>query len=462
MNLSGGYEGEMDDVEGLSDTTIDRLLAGRAPAGEDTLGLSRFAKDLRAAFVAASATAVQERHLAAIADAAPLHNDQTQPSAPPAPRAGLARRLPTWRRSVVLSGLFGSVTAKVLAGTVVAAATTGGLAAANLLPPPVQEAISGVAGTVGIHLPPPGEAAGTPSAIDPEQKAARATEILDALVKQVNDDATQPHQVGLPIAQAAQACAAKVSTIARQLAGAAATAKDVKRAMALAEQATAIAQEAVGCALPKPAGTAWAAGAEEPEAEAAGSQASKGAADIVSVTSGADPIVSAVAGCLEGLKPAIMQLAQLATQTMDPSAALALASKAGSLADTARKCAGNVGTAAKTAFALPVPYSLPGIPKPPAKSGAKLPLPFVPAPQPEAAAPAENPAPAAGAGGTTTPVTPSWWNAVAFAGTTPGAGQTNPAAPWMGMTGSWGNRRWTPSGAFWNPFQPAPQDAPKH
>jgi hypothetical protein len=68
---------------------------------------------------------------------------------------------------------------------------------------------------------------------------------------------------------------------------------------------------------------------------------------------------------------------------------------------------------------------------------------------------------------------PSWWSTFmpgrSAPGTAPGApaipgtGQaTNPAAPWTGMTGSWGNLgQWMPTGP-WNPFgqQPTPQPAP--
>ncbi|MGH2689755.1 MAG: hypothetical protein ACRDKW_13265, partial [Actinomycetota bacterium] len=216
MSIPDGYQGEMDDVEGLSDSTLDRLLAGRAPADEDRLGLSRFAQDLRAAYVEAPAPAVAEEHIAAmVADAARLHSTPMQPSAPPALLAGLAALLPTLRRKVVLSGFFGSITAKVVAGTVAAAAATGGLAAGNHLPAPAQTVVAEVGSLVGLDFPMPGPAEvaeiveAIPAAMDPDQ-AAKATELLDALAKQVTDAAAQPHEVGLPVAQAALACASQV------------------------------------------------------------------------------------------------------------------------------------------------------------------------------------------------------------------------------------------------------------
>jgi hypothetical protein len=436
VSLSDGYEGEMDDVEGLSDSALDRLLAGRAPADEDRLGVSRFAQDLRAAFVAAPAPAVAEEHLAAmVADAARLHNNPTQPSAAPALLAGLAALLPTLRRKVVLSGLFGSLTAKIVAGTVAAAAATGGLAAGNHLPAPAQSVVAEVGSLVGLDFPMPdaaevGEIAeAIQTAMAPDQ-AAKATELLDALAKQVSEAAAQPHEVGLPVAQAALACASQVSTIAEELAASATTLTDPTQALSLAHRATAIAQEAVGCALPKPA------------AVLAGST---GTGDVIASTGGAAPIVEAVTECLAGLKPSILQLAEGALRSMDPSAALALASKAAGLADTAGACAGNVGTAAQTAFAIPVPASIP-VPKIPAMPKLPMPLPFAPpaapAADPAPAAPAPAPAPA--------PATPSWWDAVPYMGG--GTSPTNPAAPWMGMTGQWGDvGQWMPMGP-WMPF----------
>jgi 2-oxoglutarate dehydrogenase E2 component (dihydrolipoamide succinyltransferase) len=234
--------------------------------------------------------------------------------------------------------------------------------------------------------------------------------------------------VGLPVAQAALACASQVSTIADELAASATTMTDPTQALSLAHRATAIAQEAVGCALPKPA------------AVPAGSA---GTGDVVASTGGAAPIVEAVTDCLAGLKPSIMQLAEGALSSMDPSAALTLASKAAGLADTAGRCAGNVGTAAQTAFAIPMPASIP-VPKVPAMPKFPVPVPAAPLPVAPAAPAPVQPAPAPA------PVaaTPSWWDAVPYMGGAP----TNPAAPWMGTTGQWGDvGQWMPMGP-WMPF----------
>ncbi|MGH2687614.1 MAG: hypothetical protein ACRDKW_02235, partial [Actinomycetota bacterium] len=228
----------------------------------------------------------------------------------------------------------------------------------------------------------------------------------------------------------ALACASQVSTIADELAASATTLTDPTQALSFAQRATAIAQEAVGCALPKPAAAVLAGSA--------------GIGDVVASAGGAAPIVEAVTECLAGLKPSIMQLAEGALRSMDPSAAIALASKAAGLAGTASQCAGNVGTAAQSAFGIPMPASIP-VPKMPAMPKLPIPVPAAPLPvAPFAPAPAQpaQPAPA--------PATPSWWDAVPYMG---GSGApTNPAAPWMGMTGEWGNvGQWMPTGP-WMPF----------
>ena len=361
----------------------------------------------------------------------------------------------------MLSGFFGSLTAKVLVGTVAAAAATGGLAAGNLLPAPVQGAVSDLAGAVGIDLP-RGDPVTSPSVV-PANHAEQAARILDALVKQVTDAAGQPHAVGVPVAEAAQACASKVSTIASELAGSVQGSVDPTQALSLAQRATAIAQEAVGCALPKPADAA-----SSTDAGATGDAKGSAAAQVVSATTGAKPIVDAVADCVASLRPTIMELAKWWTAKMDPAAATALASKAGLLAGSAGECAGKVGTAAQTAFTFPFP--MPGISKLPDKVPAKGPWPSAPVAPPTAAAPDTNAEPPGGLQPVPNPLpaaaplpamTPSWWNLMpGMPGTAPGTGPTNPAAPWTGMTGSWGNLgQWMPSGP-WNPFQPAPQPAP--
>jgi hypothetical protein len=175
---------------------------------------------------------------------------------------------------------------------------------------------------------------------------------------------------------------------------------------------------------------------------------------------------------------------------MDPASAMAVASKARLIAGNASECATKVGSAAQTAFTFPFPMAgmpgipnMPGISKLPVKTPGQTVWPVAPEPSPTASQPqadtpaasnpqpAQNPLPAAAP---VPPMVPSWWSMfMPGAGTpgipgtsapgTPGAGQaTNPAAPWTGMTGSWGNLgQWMPAGP-WNPFgqQPAPQPTP--
>src|SRR2546421_1087173 len=247
----------MDDVARMSDADLDRLLAGKAPAGgpalgparqEDVEGLQGFFRDLKSRYVVDASPAVEEAHLARIVNAARLHTDQMRPALQSSGEAGQSRR-PQWRRKIVLSSLFGSLTAKLLAaGALAATAATGGLAATGALPSPVQQAVAGAAGDVGVTLPNP--AASQAAIAGARETAQKVASTVDTLAQQVSTAAEKPAAFGAEAVQSAQTCSENVTTIAAQLASDAAGATTPALAQSLAGRATALAQEALGCALP--------------------------------------------------------------------------------------------------------------------------------------------------------------------------------------------------------------------
>ena len=161
MSDPGADCNEMRDPRSLSDQDLDRLLAGKAPNGEDPVDreLAAFVRDARTAFLAQPAAETERRHLAAAIEASRLTVDRGDPVVRPASKThGPGRQasgLPKRRRRIVLSSLFASLFAKIAGVAIAAAAATGGLAAAGALPAPAQQAISHAASTVGIHVPSP-------------------------------------------------------------------------------------------------------------------------------------------------------------------------------------------------------------------------------------------------------------------------------------------------------------------
>ena len=143
----------MNDLPGFSDSDIERLLAGKAPAGGDRLDaeLAAFARDVRTAFLAPAPPEVEREHLAAAVQAARLAGT-ANPRAKPARRAS---RPVAWRRRTVLSSVFVSLSAKIAGVAIAATAAAGGLAAAGALPAPVQSAVASAASNVGLNLPNP-------------------------------------------------------------------------------------------------------------------------------------------------------------------------------------------------------------------------------------------------------------------------------------------------------------------
>ncbi|MGH2758611.1 MAG: hypothetical protein ACRDKJ_03500 [Actinomycetota bacterium] len=131
MTVPGDYPGEMDRLRTLDDNDIDALLAGRASADDPDLDrLAKLIDGVKLATVQPIDAAVEQRHVAAIVDAAHAASD-----ASPA----RVRRVPLWT--------------KIAAATVAAVAATGSLAAADQLPQPAQDAVASVAERVGMNLP---------------------------------------------------------------------------------------------------------------------------------------------------------------------------------------------------------------------------------------------------------------------------------------------------------------------
>jgi len=438
----------MDDVARMSDADLDRLLAGKAPAGgpargparqEDVEGLQGFFRDLKSRYAEEVSPAVEEAHLARIVNAARLHTDQMRPAPQSSGDAGQSRR-PQWRRKIVLSSLFGSLTAKLLAaGALAATAATGGLAATGALPSPVQQAVAGAAGDVGVTLPNP--AASQAAIAGAQETAQKVASTVDTLAQQVSTAAEKPAAFGAEAVQSAQTCSENVTTLAAQLASDAAGATTPALAQSLAGRATALAQEALGCALPARGSVPVIV---VPQAPAAAPDASADAA--------ARAVAGAVHGCATELKPSVESLVQTAMTARTPAQVQALATQARAVADAALGCAKGMGTALEdVATSLPTP-----LPKAPA---ATTPLSGVLKLMPGAAKLVPSP-PAADSvkAATQTPnVKGPWWTSFLSsvpssvpAPATSGAsapGSAGGAGSWAGMTGSWS------SSGSWNPYQ---------
>ena len=141
----------------------------------------------------------------------------------------------------------GSITAKVaIIGVVAATAATGGLAAAGSLPRSLQSAVAGAAGNVGVRLPNPQAAAQA----DAQVQAGKVASTVESLVQEVATAAERPLKLTTSTVASTRACTQNVSAIASQLLESAAGAGGPALAQSLAERATALAQESVGCALP--------------------------------------------------------------------------------------------------------------------------------------------------------------------------------------------------------------------
>lgn len=142
-----------------SHITFDRLIDGKAPSADSPAdGLSLFVEQAKRVAAIAPSPAAEQAHLKTILEQAHLLVDKGEPAARPASKATgpeiQASGLPTRRRKVVLSSLFGSLTTKLAAaGVAVMMTGTGALAATGSLPDAVQDKFAVAAEVVGIDLP---------------------------------------------------------------------------------------------------------------------------------------------------------------------------------------------------------------------------------------------------------------------------------------------------------------------
>jgi hypothetical protein len=152
MSASSGNRDEMGRIWGLRDEEIDRLLAGQVPAGQELDDLAAFSRTVRESLPRTPSPAVENAHLAVIAEAARLASDPAlvpggQTERPDRERVGRPRR------RTMSSVIFGTLAAKIATVTVAAAAATGGLAATGSLPAPAQDAVASAVSHVGVHFP---------------------------------------------------------------------------------------------------------------------------------------------------------------------------------------------------------------------------------------------------------------------------------------------------------------------
>lgn len=435
MRSGGGSQGEMDDTPRPSDADLERLLAGKAPlGGEDAPELRQFFQDVRSRYLKEAPASVQQEHLARIVAAARAQSPQAkspwQPAAASA-RAGSGDGRPPWRRKIVLSSIFGSITTKILLGVVGAAAATGGLAAAGALPAPVQNAVASAAGGVGVNIPNP-QASATAAAAAQGQKLVST---VTNLVKQVSDSNQQTASLTSNTIQASTTCAQNVASTAAELSGLSAT--SFSSAQSLAARATALAQESVGCGLPAT------------EAAVTGTVHTSVTGTAHSdIPAAGKAIAGAIQSCSGPLKSAIQTLVTAAISGKSSTNIANLSTDAKAVATAAQNCATDLATALKGITPITVPTALPtGAPK----LSIPFPIPSFKVPTLPKVTATVN----AGTGGTTPSLTdPSAW--LKLLSQLPGVptpttgGSTSPNTSsgfgsWTGMTGSW-------NGTSWNPF----------
>jgi hypothetical protein len=159
----GAYGDEMGRFFRMGDGDLDRLLAGRAPSGDEELEeLAAFLRDVEAAHLRFPPESTEARQLAAMLEAAQLLSDKGEPAARPASKAPgpdhQASRLPKWRSTIVPARLFATIWTKAAVAAVAALLVMAGLASAGALPDPLQTAAANAADTVGVSLDNPGDA----------------------------------------------------------------------------------------------------------------------------------------------------------------------------------------------------------------------------------------------------------------------------------------------------------------
>jgi hypothetical protein len=444
----------MDDLGHMSDADLDRLLAGKVQGGADKAEpLAAFFHEVKSRYVTQPSSATRQDHLSKIVAAARLNAEPVQPSPEPSltgvPTADPGRR-PRWRRRIVFGSIFGgSITAKVaLLGVVAATAATGGLAAAGSLPSPLQSAVAGAAGNVGVRIPNPQATAQIKA--NAQVEAGKVAATLDQLVQEVAAAAEQPAKVTTSTVASTQTCTQNVNTIASQLLNSAAGAGSPALAQSLAERATALAQESVGCALPANGSVATPPG---------GTAGTKTDSDAARDTAAAKAISGAIRGCATPLRSAIETLVQAAIMARTGAQLQALAEDAKAVATAAQGCAQGVGSALQGVLSNLPMVAAPKVPAgstpSPSANGWNGLLNLVP--NLPKGLPTGAPTPGAPAPKGSKPGNPAaWWTQFLSqlpnqlpktAPSLPGMpGNTSPGSgSWSGLTGSWnGSGSWSP------------------
>lgn len=139
MSPPGAYGDDMGDLPHMSDREIDRLFAGKD--GEATDELADFVSEVRAAYVAPPAKAIESRQVAAMAEIARVTADRDIAVRAEAPRR---RRTLAFKEALMTRTRTATAAVKLAALTIVAALATGGLAAAGAieLPNPLPDQAS--------------------------------------------------------------------------------------------------------------------------------------------------------------------------------------------------------------------------------------------------------------------------------------------------------------------------------
>ncbi len=139
MSPPGAYGDDMGDLPHMSDREIDRLFAGKD--GEATDELADFVSEVRAAYVAPPAKAIESRQVAAMAEIARVTADREIAVRAEAPRR---RRTLAFKEALMTRTRTATIAVKLAALSIVAALATGGLAAAGAieLPNPLPDQAS--------------------------------------------------------------------------------------------------------------------------------------------------------------------------------------------------------------------------------------------------------------------------------------------------------------------------------
>jgi hypothetical protein len=137
----GAYRDDMGDLPHMSDREIDRLLTGKPLEGEATDELADFVTEVRAAYVAPPAKAIESRQVAAMAEIARVTAHRDIAVRAEAPRR---RRTLAFKEALMTRARTVTTAAKLAALSIVAVLAMGSLAAAGVieLPNPLPDQAS--------------------------------------------------------------------------------------------------------------------------------------------------------------------------------------------------------------------------------------------------------------------------------------------------------------------------------